>query len=154
MYPSQFLQAALILSVFMPVAFAGTIHVPSDQPTVQAGINAASNGDVVLVSPGRYKENINFLGKDITVKSSNGRKVTILDGSQKGPVVTFDSKETRKAVLKGFTITNGYAGPGGFGSGGGILITSGGTSPSIIGNTITANSSCDPGGGSYLIASA
>src|SRR5258708_3103823 len=154
MYPSRFLQSALILGGFVAGGFGGTIRVAGDQPTVQAGINAASNGDVVLVAPGTYRENINFLGKNITVKSSNGRKVTILDGSQNGSVVTFSSKETRKAVLKGFTITNGYAGPGGFGSGGGILITGGETSPSIIANTITANSSCDPGGGIYLIASA
>jgi len=132
---------------------ATTIHVPADQPTIQAGINAASNGDTVLVSPGTYAENLNFNGKAITVRSLKGPAVTKIDGSQVGSVVTFSSHETRNSILKGFTITNGLAN-GAQDSGGGILIYGGGTSPSIIGNVITANSACSQGGGIYVIAGA
>src|ERR1700737_809351 len=87
-------------------AAATVIHVPADQPTIQAGINAAVNGDTVLVSPGTYKENINFDGKAITVTSSGGAKVTIVDGGGVTSVVRFSSNETHSSVLSGFTIQN------------------------------------------------
>src|SRR5262249_30756406 len=38
------------------VGSASTIRIPADQPTIQAGIDAAQAGDVVLVSPGTYAE--------------------------------------------------------------------------------------------------
>ena len=48
---------------------AQPINVPADQPSVQAAIEKASDGDTVLVEEGRYFENINFMGKPITVAS-------------------------------------------------------------------------------------
>src|SRR5215467_11246084 len=100
----------LILFLAVPCAVAATvIHVPGDQPTIQAAINAANNGDTVLVSPGTYTENINFLGKAITVTSSNGPKLTIIDGGGVSSVVTFSTNEGLSSVLSGFTLQNGNA---------------------------------------------
>src|SRR4029077_2829117 len=99
----------MVTSVFATPLFATTIHVPVEQPTIQAGINAASNGDIVLVAPGTYKENINFSGKAITLKSSGGARVTIIDGGGIAPVLTFSSNETSSSVLNGFTLQNGSA---------------------------------------------
>jgi hypothetical protein len=127
----------LILSISVVPAAAGTIiHVPADQPTIQAGINAAHNGDTVLVSPGTYIENINFLGKAIKVKSSNGAKLTIIDGNKNGSVVTFNQGETKTSLLKGFTIQNGQADEGA-----GIAVES--SSPTIANNIITHNAGCN-----------
>src|SRR5262249_2799980 len=85
-----------------------TINVPGNQATIQAGIDAANAGDTVLVGPGAYAENINFRGKAITVTSSAGPATTIIDGSAKGPVVTFNSGEATSSKLSGFTIQNGF----------------------------------------------
>ncbi len=122
------------------VAYAATINVPADQPTIQAGINAARNGDTVLVAPGTYFENINFSGKSINVKSASGSKVTIIDGGHANSVVTFNTGEGPKSLLRGFTIQNGNSSF----YGGGILVSF--ASPSIIGNVINNNVACLGGG--------
>lgn len=130
-----------LLVVVTAISQAKTINVPADQPTIQAGINAANNGDTVLVAPGTYVENINFLGKLITVKSSGGNKVTIIDGNNAGPAVTFSAGESPKAVLHGFTIQHG----GTSNEGGGISINS--ASPTVSGNVITNNNAGNGGAG-------
>ncbi|MCB0316007.1 MAG: hypothetical protein KDH84_22600, partial [Calditrichaeota bacterium] len=76
----------LCLTVYLR---ADIIHIPGDQPTIQAGISAASDGDTVLVAEGIYIENINYLGKAITVAShflmdgdTSHISATVIDGSQ------------------------------------------------------------------------
>jgi hypothetical protein len=102
---------------FIQLAFV--IHVPGDQPTIQAGIDNATNGDTVLVAPGTYFENINFKGKNIVVASHyvidgdlSHINSTIIDGSNPATSDTascavFLSGEDSTAVLQGFTITQG-----------------------------------------------
>jgi len=128
------LVVAVVLLPCTPARAQMTILVPANYPTIQSAINAANNGDTVLVSPGTYVENINFGGKAITVNSSGGASVTIIDGNHNGTVVTFNHSEAAASVLSGFTIRNGYLSGG---SGAGILVSS--ASPTIISNTITAN---------------
>lgn len=143
------MKLANVLLVFLLVsAHAATINVPADQPTIQAAINAASNGDIVVVAPGTYFENINFMGKAITVRSASGPKVTIIDGGNVGTVVTFNSGETTKSVLGGFTIQHGQASAI---DGGGIYVSY--ASPEIRGNVITDNVACGNGAGIALESS-
>jgi hypothetical protein len=125
------IHAALLLSLFVSFSlptWGKVIQVPAQQPTIQAGINAASNGDTVLVSAGTYYENINFLGKAITVTSASGPTLTIIDGSKGNysPTATFAEDETTASVLSGFTLQNGYSAQ--------ISISS--ASPTIQGNII------------------
>ena len=125
-----------------PMAAQSTIHVPADQPTIQAAIDAAAPGDTVLVAPGTYTENISFKGKAITVASDSGPQSTIIDGNAAGPVVVFATGEGPSSVLQGFTIRNGVAASGQ--AGGGISIQ--GASPTIRNNTINANRGCGGAG--------
>ena len=119
------------------------IHVPEEQPTIQAGIDAAAAGDTVIVAPGTYVENIKFLGKPIRVQSEAGSGATVIDGNRAGLVVKFVSAEPRTAILDGFTIRNGRGEA--WQSGGGILCYN--TSPTIRNCTITGNSADHHGGG-------
>lgn len=121
-------------------AQGATIHVPADYSTIQAAINAASNGDTIVVAPGTYQENIDFQGKAITVMSSGGSTVTTIDGGKTAPVVVFDTNEGATSILQGFTITNGYGTFASSYDGGGIYVS--GASPTIKGNTITDNEAC------------
>ena len=139
------LTVILALGSGQPECWAKAINVPGDAPTIQAGINAASNGDSVEVAPGIYKENINFNGKLITVTSSDGPMVTTIDGGNLGPVVTFISDETNAALLSGFAITNGMSTFDTDYNGGGIFINN--ASPTISGNVITNNGACGDGAG-------
>ena len=143
-----FLVIMAALGTFLAASecWAKVIHVPSDQPSIQAGINTASNGDTVEVSPGTYFENINFKGKLITVTSTAGPKVTTINGRGANAVVIFSSGETTAAVLSGFTITNGSAsGEIVADEGGGIDIES--SSPTISRNVIANNKAGNGGGG-------
>ncbi len=74
------------------VVRAATIQIPKDFPTIQAGIDAAVDGDEVVVAPGTYVENIDFFGKAITVRSTDPNDAgvvlnTIIDGGGAGSVV-------------------------------------------------------------------
>ncbi|MCP4696362.1 MAG: hypothetical protein GY862_05895 [Gammaproteobacteria bacterium] len=172
---------AALMAIGRPV-WAVQIGVPGDQPSIQAGIDAAADGDTVLVQPATYFENIRFNGKNITVQSADGPETTVIDGSKNGTVVTFDG-EGPGAKLHGFTITNGSGTYESFGHayargsfrGGGLfcnnsritledLVVSGNfamdgggiycrnSSPVLINVTVT-NNSADLGGGVHFYKS-
>ncbi len=88
-------------------AVAGIINVPADELTIQAGIDAAVKGDEVVVAPGTYNESIDFNGKTITLRSSEGPDVTIIDAAAAFPFFTVrcNSDEGPDTLFQGFTVT-------------------------------------------------
>ncbi|HPF39181.1 MAG TPA: right-handed parallel beta-helix repeat-containing protein [Phycisphaerae bacterium] len=86
--------------------------------TIQSAIDAAVDGDVILVYPndcaedGRWHENIDFLGKAIVVQNANPNDPsyidsTIIDGDAADSVVKFVNGEDYRSAIIGITITNG-----------------------------------------------
>ncbi len=85
------------------------INVPGDQPTIQAGIDVAVEGDTVLVAPGTYFENISIFQKDDIHVIGSGADVTTIDGNENGHVVVFN---VASGSICDFTITNSGNDPG------------------------------------------
>lgn len=95
-------------------AVAGSLRVPGDHATIQAAVDAAQPGDVVLVAPGRYRERIR-LREGVALRGAGGdergavglrrAEATVLDGGgdagdQPGVLMAAG------ATLDGFTVTN------------------------------------------------
>ncbi|NQV19688.1 MAG: T9SS type A sorting domain-containing protein, partial [Armatimonadetes bacterium] len=146
----------LLFTLFTSLLLAETIEVKQDGTGnftfIQEGINASVDSDTVLVYPGTYFENIDFIGKNITVASlllTNGDESyidsTIIDGNQQGSVITFENNETNNAVLIGLTLQNGSGQqPTIFKYGGGIFINF--SSPSLKYLKIINNNASTGGG--------
>ncbi|MGB5107282.1 MAG: hypothetical protein WBP42_11285 [Candidatus Zixiibacteriota bacterium] len=103
----------LISAIAIPLQ-AATIRVPQNQPTIQSGINAAVNGDTVLVGPGIYRGAGNFdlelFGKVIVVKGVHRDSVVIncegsLSSNRRGFYV--HQGEDSLTVISDLTIRNG-----------------------------------------------
>ena len=107
----------LSLLFILPSVFAATLRVPQDYATIQAAVDAAQNGDVVLVSPGTYYEHVVISAKTITLASlyytTNDPQyieTTIIDAQGTGSVIQTDAGDGPETTIVGFTIQNGLDG--------------------------------------------
>lgn len=145
------MKAALLL-LLAACGQARVIEVPSDYPTIQAGIDASADGDTVLVAAGIYtgegNRDIDFKGKAVTVKSEEGPQTCIIDcqGSKDDPHrgFFFHTGEDANSVLQGFTITDGYTTYSDIRSGGGIYCEF--SNPRIKNCIVTENTALFGGG--------
>ena len=90
----------------------GTGTIGDPYCSIQTAIVAALNGDTVEVALGTYMESIDFLGKAITVRSTDPTDMgvvlnTIIDGNGFRHVVQCITSEGPDTVLSGFVITGG-----------------------------------------------
>ena len=151
------LGSLLLLASLLPgSAFAATLYVDEGVTTpyveIQDAIDDAQDGDTILVFPGTYAP-IDFLGKDLVVRSDGGPTNTTIDAAGSGPAVTFDNAEPATALLQGFTLTGGTGLPdvnSGDVLGGGLVIRRN-AAPRISGNVITGNTA-EYGGGIAVAA--
>lgn len=151
---------------------AVTITVPDDFATIQAAIDAAANGDIIVVLDGTYtgagNKNLDLGGKAITLRSESatpsGNTMTLpamsaaancyIDCEGDGRGFYFHNNETSSSVVDGFTIINGMVTGTSFPdfSGGGILCYD--SSPTIRNciireNTTVGTSALSGGAGIY-----
>ncbi len=128
---------------------ARTLRVPSQYPTIQAGIDSSVDGDTVLVADGTYigegNRNIRFNGRIIVVRSENGPESCIIDGENaNGGFVFTWGDSSLAAMVEGFKIINGR----GHGSDGGGIYCNHGCA--TIRNCIVVNCRAIYGGGIYI----
>jgi hypothetical protein len=89
------------------------IEVSGGGDALRDELEAARNGDTLVVYPGTYNGNLNFQGKEgIHIVSShhddpNFVALTIIDCASSGRAFTFDNREDANTVVSGFTIING-----------------------------------------------
>src|SRR5262249_19509425 len=143
--------SALLLSAGQSPMLAEDIHVPADQPTIQAGIDAAAESDVVILADATYtgsgNKNLDFHGKAITVRSeSNDPRRCLIDCQQDGRGFSCHRGETAASTLSGLTIQNGQVSD----AGGGIYCSN--SSPTVKncifrGNSVPTSTDLSGGGG-------
>jgi hypothetical protein len=104
----------LLVPVFLAVfARAATIHVPGDQPTIQAGIDAAASGDVVIIACGTYLENPITLKGGITLRSETGDPTCVtIDAEGQGSIL-FGQFLDAPTTIEGLTLTRALVSAGG-----------------------------------------
>jgi parallel beta-helix repeat protein len=139
---------AAIAAILCTSAFAATINVPADYASIQAAIDAAASGDVIIVAPGVYRESLMIDHKQVVLRSTDPSNKNVVAStvirSSGGGVVAFYEGTTRQTVLSGFKITGGLA----YAPGGGIYCV--GASPTITRCIISGNQSTAGGCGIYF----
>jgi serine protease len=111
-----------------------TFHVPGDFANIKDALAAAVDGDTILVGPGTYVGRIDFTGKDVDLRSTDGPETTTIQ-SDGGPTVHIGPG----GRIDGFSITDGT---GDFGAGMVVM----GTGTVIEGNIFRNNAQ---GGGGF-----
>jgi hypothetical protein len=95
--------AAFALAVLAAPALADTLRVPSEAtPTIQSAVEAAADGDTILVAAGNYNETVTLVGRnDLTLRAQGA---AVLDSG------TFTIAGGGGISLVGFTVqnTNGH----------------------------------------------
>jgi hypothetical protein len=145
--------AALVAALLAGRLGAETLHVPLTHLSIQEALDAARDGDTVLVEPGEYVifEPLQFNRlhdprdpkspprKDLSLISEGGAELTVLRAKGRH-VILFDKGETPASRLEGFLLT---------GAADSALVTYG-SAPVVAGCVFSENEAIN-GAGAYLL---
>ncbi len=113
---------AVALAAPVPVSGA-MLRVPSQYATIQPAIDAAVEGDTVLIAPGTYRgdgnTNLTLRGPNIVLTSESGPEATVIDCEDRPNtrgLLLFWGHQARSTVIEGLTFCRGTV------YGGGILM--------------------------------
>ncbi len=158
-------------------------HVVEEGGSIQAAIEAASDGELVAIRPGIYTERIDLMGKAITLWGLGGPGAVVIESTGlSGSTVSVSGVHEQRAQLVGLTIRGGSVGtpvPGSKGlvGGGGVYLEDSnaliydcrieacsaevgggvfavGGSPRFVRCTMEGSHAADDGGGAMLAESA
>ena len=88
---------------------AAILRVPGDYPTIQQAIDAAIDGDEIVVDAGTYNESIDLQGKAVHLRSVDGPRATSIDAAGLDTSVVRCMGSEAGTIIEGFTIIGGDA---------------------------------------------
>jgi len=94
------------------------IHVPADYPTIQEAVDAAGEGDLIMIAPGTYHEAVVVETRNLVIRGED-RNTVILDGEHDDAFpngfivfedgVAIENLTTKNYVSNGVFFTGDYA---------------------------------------------
>lgn len=101
LFTLRVLSLADLFTFRLPLAVSVTIRVPQDYASIQEALDAASQGSLIIVGEGVYRESL-LINKGLTLNGEN-RNTTIIDGSGLGSGLRIEANDVS---ISGFTVCN------------------------------------------------
>lgn len=99
---------AIAIWISSAAASAETLIVPDDYSTIQQAVEAAGQGDTVLVRPGLYESDLDFTGRSLRIVSVAGPSATTIESlNDTQPVASIKLLGDESVLLEGFTVVQG-----------------------------------------------
>ena len=104
----RLLAPLLLALVVSSPGLGATINVPADHTTIQAAVDAATNGDTILVAAGTYSGSVDFTGKSLSLIGTAGAGLTRIQSTASTAI---KATNVTGLTIRGFTIVGINATP-------------------------------------------